>query len=310
MPWNLPRGRSLAGLGACALILGISVAPGAAASASTSPLQIPPVVDPPPLVIPIPAPTPAATPTPAAVLPIPVPAGPALPPAQPATAVPAAGPAGATASPPAGSAATPESAAPPAQIARPEDYKPSLQEALDLPGNLDRLYFEGQQLILSNEFAQMEHDFGLPALRAGGGAGSFGSPLLANRQIIITQLFGCTEFDLEPYNPGCGSRHWHTGTDWAAPAGMPVFAADAGVVRLFRDPKGYGNHAVIVHGNGFVSLYGHLQGFAVEDGQVVRRGDMIGQVGSSGFSTGSHLHFEIRHDNVYLDPCVYLGCTG
>ncbi len=70
---------------------------------------------------------------------------------------------------------------------------------------------------------------------------------------------------------------------------------------------GYGNYVVIAHGNGFVTLYGHLSAISVSAGQAVGRGQVIGAEGSTGYSTGPHLHFEIRLNGVYQNPLSYLS---
>jgi peptidase M23-like protein len=291
--------------------LAASTGSGSALSAPTSPVNVQaslPTVDPSPIILPLPTPTPSplSVPSTGGVLP----AGTTSSTSPTGTTATGTGGTGTgTAVPGAGASPSGAPAGPP--ISSPEQYQPSPQEQADLPdNNPQRLYYEGEQLILADQFAEFEKQFGQAALQAGGGAGEFGPPLISMHGILISQLFGCTSFDLEPYNPGCNSKHWHTGIDMVAPQGTPVFAADSGVVRVFRDPGGYGNHVVIIHGNGFVTLYGHLSAFAVQDGQVVRRGDLVGLVGSTGFSTGPHLHFEIRHENTYLDPCAFIGCQG
>jgi murein DD-endopeptidase MepM/ murein hydrolase activator NlpD len=87
-------------------------------------------------------------------------------------------------------------------------------------------------------------------------------------------------------------------------SGGNILAADAGkvVVAGWIDNTGYGNRIMVDHGNGYVTLYAHLSLIQVQVGQTVRRGDVIGQMGSTGRSTGTHLHFEIRHGGVYDDP--------
>lgn len=281
---------------------GTGAAAGLPAPAPAPSLSAPTVVDVKPIILPIPTPTPSPSLLPGQLPPVGTVGGAGGP------GVPSQTPADATS--PTGTAVAPASGPAGPSLARPEDYVPSAQEAADLPNNAQRLYYEGEQLILADQFAQFEKEFGAAALAAGGGAGAFGPPLISTKNILITQLFGCTSFDLEPYNGGCSSKHWHTGVDFAVPQGTPVFAADAGVARVFRDPGGYGNHVVVMHGNGFVTLYGHLSAFGVQDGQVVKRGDLVGLAGSTGFSTGSHLHFEIRQESQYLDPCVFIGCRG
>ena len=118
----------------------------------------------------------------------------------------------------------------------------------------------------------------------------------------ITQGFGCTSFTFEPVNGACPGGHWHPGIDLAAPAGTPVSATQSGVVRVSWSASGYGLHVVIDHGGGLTSLYGHLLSVVVLSGEYVDAGQVIGAVGSSGNSTGPHLHFEIRRDGIPEDP--------
>jgi murein DD-endopeptidase MepM/ murein hydrolase activator NlpD len=125
----------------------------------------------------------------------------------------------------------------------------------------------------------------------------------------MSQGFGCTTLGLAPSNTGCATGHFHTGDDIAGPGKADVFAADTGVVRIFAGSTGYGNYAIITHGNGFATLYGHLHDFVVKDGDLVQRGDPIAHEGSTGNSTGPHLHFEVRQSGGYSDPCPFLeGC--
>ncbi len=99
-------------------------------------------------------------------------------------------------------------------------------------------------------------------------------------------------------------RGTHVGVDFAAPVGAPVVSVADGHVVDMGMRGGYGNLIVIEHGGGYTTRYAHLSAFApdLEVGAEVRRGSEIGFVGSTGFSTGPHLHFEIRRDGTYLDP--------
>ena len=144
------------------------------------------------------------------------------------------------------------------------------------------------------------------AVLAGGGSGRFAWP---ERYRTISQGFGCTTVTLAPTSGSCPSGHFHTGDDIAGPDQAGVFAADTGVIRIFRGATGYGNYAIITHGNGYATLYGHLNDFAVKDGDLVQRGDLVAHEGTTGNSTGPHLHFEVRSNGGYLDPCPFLeGC--
>ena len=96
----------------------------------------------------------------------------------------------------------------------------------------------------------------------------------------------------------------HTGVDYAAPRGTPILAAGNGVVEKAGRNSGYGNVIILTHTNGYKTLYGHQQGFAkgLTVGSRVRQGQVIGYVGSTGLSTGPHLHFEIRVNDKPVDP--------
>jgi len=101
---------------------------------------------------------------------------------------------------------------------------------------------------------------------------------------------------------------YHKGVDIANASFPPILAADAGKVLVtgWPDNSGYGNRIILDHGNGYQTLYGHLNRIYVTAGQTVKRGDVIGQEGSTGRSTGPHLHFEIRRGGVQVNPLQYL----
>ncbi|MFM9019122.1 MAG: peptidoglycan DD-metalloendopeptidase family protein [Actinomycetota bacterium] len=107
-----------------------------------------------------------------------------------------------------------------------------------------------------------------------------------------------------PFGPRWGRMH--EGLDIAAPAGRPIRAAKAGVVMSASPEGAYGNLVVIDHGNGETTRYGHMSAFQVAKGEAVPIGHVIGLVGSTGRSTGNHLHFEIRINGVAMDPRPYL----
>lgn len=126
---------------------------------------------------------------------------------------------------------------------------------------------------------------------------------------VITQPFGPSTVLLEPaWGP---YPHFHTGIDVSAPLGTPVMAAADGiVVAVGHTAVGYGNYVVIAHGSGISTLYGHLLDTNVTVGQSVVRGQMIGREGSTGFSTGPHVHFELRVNNAVTDPMPYMPVPG
>ena len=101
-------------------------------------------------------------------------------------------------------------------------------------------------------------------------------------------------------------RKFHYGMDFTAPEGSDVYATgDATVAIVASSRRGYGNKIVLDHGYGYKTLYGHLSGFNVKEGQKVKRGDVIGFVGSTGLSTAPHLHYEVLHNNENVNPINY-----
>jgi murein DD-endopeptidase MepM/ murein hydrolase activator NlpD len=96
----------------------------------------------------------------------------------------------------------------------------------------------------------------------------------------------------------------HTGVDWAASHGTPIFASGNGVIEKAGWESGYGKYIRIRHANGYETAYGHMTAFArgMDEGTRVRQGQIIGFVGSTGLSTGAHLHYEILVNGRFVDP--------
>ncbi len=107
-------------------------------------------------------------------------------------------------------------------------------------------------------------------------------------------------------NPFGGSPEFHQGLDIAAPMGTTVTAAAGGTVIMAQWYGGYGNYILIDHGGSYSTGYGHLSAMYVAAGQSVQRGQAIGAVGSTGQSTGPHLHFEVRIGGKPVDPAPRL----
>lgn len=136
-------------------------------------------------------------------------------------------------------------------------------------------------------------------------ADSYASPLGIDIASNITSEFGMR------VHPVSGVYKEHTGVDIKANQGEPVLAAGAGeVVKVASSNTGYGNHVVIEHEDGTQTLYGHLYSYGVKEGDIVTLGQQIGEVGSTGTSTGNHLHFEVRKDGVAVDPQSVFDLTG
>jgi murein DD-endopeptidase MepM/ murein hydrolase activator NlpD len=135
----------------------------------------------------------------------------------------------------------------------------------------------------------------LEALRYGTAPGKIAFPAKG----ILTSSFGMR------VSPITGVNMMHSGIDIGARAGVPVIAAGSGEILQASYMGGYGNAVLIYHGGGLATLYAHLSGFAVETGQQVKQGQIIGYVGSTGFTTGPHLHFEVRVNGIPVNPYKY-----
>jgi murein DD-endopeptidase MepM/ murein hydrolase activator NlpD len=108
-------------------------------------------------------------------------------------------------------------------------------------------------------------------------------------------------------NPFTGQLSMHEGLDFSAPHGTPIRSAAGGVVRTAQTHRSYGNMVEIDHGGGLMTRYAHAKTILVKEGEVVTRGQLIARVGSTGLSTGPHLHFEVRQDDKPLDPRAFLA---
>jgi murein DD-endopeptidase MepM/ murein hydrolase activator NlpD len=134
--------------------------------------------------------------------------------------------------------------------------------------------------------------------RSGGtlARGSFIARYLPLRGAGITSGFGWRR------HPISGGFKFHAGIDLAAPTGTPIVATAAGVVASADWYGGYGLCVTVDHQNGYVTLYGHMSQIAVSAGQQVQPGQPLGRVGSTGSSTGPHLHYELRRDGYAVNP--------
>ncbi|HET9000238.1 MAG TPA: M23 family metallopeptidase [bacterium] len=130
-------------------------------------------------------------------------------------------------------------------------------------------------------------------------------PLARPSEGMITSPFGWR------IHPIFGTREFHTGLDIANRAGTPVRAAEGGIVRFVGWMGGYGRLIIVTHANGLETSYSHLSAMLVALGQRVGRGQVLGRMGSTGWSTGPHLFFEVRRNGVAVDPTPFLqGMRG
>ena len=152
-----------------------------------------------------------------------------------------------------------------------------------------------------------------PAVDAATGAAAynaFSSPLRENAVSVpsrmplegaaLTSGFGMRQ------HPVLGGRRQHTGIDLAAPTGTPVYATADGVIGRADWYSSYGLYIAINHGASMETRYAHLSRLAVAAGDTVKKGDLIGYVGSTGRSTGPHLHYEVRVDGLAVNPIPYM----
>lgn len=107
-------------------------------------------------------------------------------------------------------------------------------------------------------------------------------------------------------HPITGKLARHNGVDIPAPRGTPIYATADGIVGRAQRLGGYGNYVEIEHGNAIETRYGHMSSYVVMPGQMVRQGDIIGYVGSTGRSTGNHLHYEVRIDGAPVNPMPFV----
>jgi murein DD-endopeptidase MepM/ murein hydrolase activator NlpD len=176
-------------------------------------------------------------------------------------------------------------------VAEQEDVEAALVS--DIKSQREQFEAELDELArTSDEVAQM--------LSGGGGAPLGTGQFLRPVPGAIVSGFG------PRVHPILGTTRIHTGLDMAASMGEPIRAADTGNVVMAGWNGGYGNCVIIDHGAGLATLYAHQSEVAVSVGQRVNRGQVIGYVGSTGLSTGPHLHFEVRVNGTPVDPTQYL----
>lgn len=138
---------------------------------------------------------------------------------------------------------------------------------------------------------------------SGSSGGVGGSDLSALGGAVVPQFSYVSSRFGSRTDPKTGQIKFHGGTDFAAPGGSPINAyADGVVTTAGYMANGYGNYVILDHGNGNQTLYGHASSLNVSQGQYVKRGQRIASVGSTGYSTGNHLHFEYRKNGVRTAP--------
>ena len=135
---------------------------------------------------------------------------------------------------------------------------------------------------------------------SGGNASSSGWQYPLPYRVTVTSAYGYR------VNPVTGQWSFHTGVDLAAGAGTPIYATRSGTVTTATYSDVYGYYVTINHGDGYSSLYGHMTHYVVSAGETVSQGQVIGYVGSTGWSTGAHLHFTIYYNGSTVNPMDYI----
>ena len=128
-------------------------------------------------------------------------------------------------------------------------------------------------------------------------------PQVAPTSLAQTQISSGYGYRRDPFN---GGGAMHSGLDFKGPIGAPIYSAAAGIVTFAGWRGGYGKTVEITHGNGMMTRYAHMSRFHSREGQEVAAGDLIGAIGSTGRSTGPHLHFEVRINGRPVNPKPYL----
>lgn len=196
-----------------------------------------------------------------------------------------------------------------------KDIEEAIQIILDLENDLENRQAEYDAIMAAEDAANATIDKLVAELEAqraaeaaaaaaaasgssgGGSANASGSFLWP----VASYVYVSSRFGLRVH-PITGKTKSHTGIDIASNQGTAVYASDGGSVTLAGWNGGYGNCIMIDHGNGYVTLYGHLSSISVSVGQTVSQGATIGAVGSTGNSTGPHLHFEVLKNGTRIDP--------
>ena len=186
-----------------------------------------------------------------------------------------------------------------------EAYEVEEAELLDEIAQKEKEYTQSK----AAEYAAYMATYTAPTTAAGGstGTGSGGTTtggsskwLVPCSYTVVSSPFGNRD------QPTAGASTNHKGVDLAAPEGTPIYASRAGTVTVATSSKSAGFYVTINHGDGYSSVYMHMTRYVVSKGQTVSAGQLIGYVGSTGISTGPHLHFGISYNGTYVNPMQFI----
>ena len=193
-------------------------------------------------------------------------------------------------------------------IARGDEFQAKLDESEDLQADLMKEIAQKEKELKDAEYKEWLATYVPPTTLPSGTdttpsnqAPSSSGWIKPLKSYTITSPFGMRK------HPVLGYERMHEGVDMSAPAGTPIYAAKSGKVTTASYQKGgAGNYVAINHGDGFSSVYMHMTRYIVSKGQYVNAGQVIGYVGSTGISTGNHLHFGIAYKGAYVNPMKYI----
>lgn len=180
-----------------------------------------------------------------------------------------------------------------------ETYEAMLEDLTEQIAEKEKEYTDAKRA--EEEAAKNNNNGGNNGGNGGTNAGGFLFPLPAGSGVVITSPYGYR------YHPIDGAYRFHNGVDLAVAQGTPVYATKSGTVTTATFSSGYGYYVTINHGDGFSSLYGHMTHYTVSSGDYVNQGDLIGYVGSTGYSTGPHLHFTMFYNGSTVNPMDYVS---
>lgn len=179
-------------------------------------------------------------------------------------------------------------------VAKGQEFKDLLEES------------ERKQDEVSEELAQKEKEYNAANAPSGGGGGGGGSANSGGWLIPCSYVYMSSPFG-ERYHPITGTYTMHYGVDLAANQGTPIKATKSGTIAEAAYNNSAGYYVSIRHGDGFASIYMHMTHYIVSVGQKVEQGQVIGYVGSTGGSTGPHLHFGVLYNGSYVNPANYMN---
>jgi murein DD-endopeptidase MepM/ murein hydrolase activator NlpD len=200
------------------------------------------------------------------------------------------------------------------QIAKKDnEYQDKLDEeasiSASIQASIEASIQESKWLQASIEESIRQEQMGKPTTSTGGGTGDYGSPdnpsgviwMVPCRYTRVSSPFGYR------WHPTTGEYSMHKGVDLSAPKGTPIYASRSGYVNVATYHETAGNYITINHQDGYTSVYMHMTHYVVQRGEYVKAGQLVGYVGSTGRSTGPHLHFGIHKNGTYVNPMDYIG---